>query len=833
MNFLKNLFDEGRQELRKIEKIADQVMALDQQMAQKSDEELQAMTQLFKERYANGETLEQLLPEAFAVVREAAVRVLGMKPYYVQVIGGITLHRGDIAEMRTGEGKTLTSTMPAYLNALTGKGVHIVTVNEYLAHRDATEMGQLHQWLGLSVGLNVNALTPEQKQAAYACDITYSTNNELGFDYLRDNMVLYKENKSQRPLHYAIIDEVDSILIDEARTPLIISGGQKNTANLYRYADMFAKMLKAEQDYEVDVEAKSIQLTENGISRAEEIFKLENLFDIKHTELVHRIQQALKANYTMHNDVDYVVANDEILIVDQFTGRIMQGRQFSEGLHQALEAKEGVSIKEETTTLATVTFQNFFRLYEKISGMTGTAKTEEEEFRNIYNMRVIAIPTNKPVIRIDAPDLVYANIEAKYQAIVDEVKERHATGQPILIGTVAIETSELLSKAFQKAGIRHEVLNAKNHEREAEIVMLAGQKGAVTIATNMAGRGTDIKLGEGVSELGGLAIIGSERHESRRIDNQLRGRSGRQGDKGYTRFYISLEDELMIRFGGDRIKGMMQNLGLGSEPIESKMLTRQVESAQKRVEGVNYDIRKSLLQYDEVLRQQREIMYAQRDEILFSDDVTNLVHTMFNVAAETLVQRHLNPEVREHTEKSYRALVDEVNLQFTGQQTLVFEQISGKTYEEAIELVHDTLVTVYEHKHELADPQAWKEFQKVISLRVVDQNWMAHIDAMSHLRDGIHFRAYAQQDPLRAYEEEGFQMFANLNHRIAVEISMYIIRAEIVDNLKRQEVVKGQAVSPKSDTNLKAQPKRNDNKVGRNEPCPCGSGKKSKDCCNR
>lgn len=833
MKFLKKLFDESHQELRKIEKIADQVMTFEEQMSQMSDEQLQAMTPAFKQRYANGETLDQLLPEAFAVVREAAHRVLGMKPYYVQVIGGVTLHRGDIAEMKTGEGKTLTSTMPAYLNALTGKGVHIVTVNEYLAHRDASEMGQLHNWLGLSVGLNVNSLTPEQKQTAYNCDITYSTNNELGFDYLRDNMVLYKENKSQRPLHYAIIDEVDSILVDEARTPLIISGGQKNTANLYRYADMFAKMLKQEQDYEIDVEAKSIQLTENGITRAEEIFKLENLFDIKHTELVHRIQQALKANYTMHNDVDYVVAEDEILIVDQFTGRIMQERQFSEGLHQALEAKEGVSIKEETTTLATVTFQNFFRLYEKISGMTGTAKTEEEEFRNIYNMRVIAIPTNRPIARIDAADLVYANIEAKYKAIVEEVKERHSTGQPILIGTVAIETSEMLSKAFQKAGIKHEVLNAKNHEREAEIVMLAGQQGAVTIATNMAGRGTDIKLGEGVSELGGLAIIGSERHESRRIDNQLRGRAGRQGDAGYTRFYISLEDELMIRFGGDRIKGMMQTLGLGDEPIESKMLTRQVESAQKRVEGVNYDIRKSLLQYDEVLRQQREIMYAQRDEILYADDVSDLVQNMFTLAAQTLVSRHIHPELREYATKSYQALIDEVNVQFTGQKVLTLADVESKTYDELVDLVHNSLVQVYELKHELADEQAWKEFQKVISLRVVDQNWMAHIDAMSHLRDGIHFRAYAQQDPLRAYEEEGFQMFESLNHRIAVEISMYIIRAEIVDNLKRQEVVKGHAISPKADTNLKAQPKRNDQKVGRNEQCPCGSGKKAKDCCYR
>ncbi|MGL6248621.1 MAG: SEC-C metal-binding domain-containing protein, partial [Culicoidibacterales bacterium] len=478
-------------------------------------------------------------------------------------------------------------------------------------------------------------------------------------------------------------------------------------------------------------------------------------------------------------------------------------------------------------------FQNFFRLYEKISGMTGTAKTEEEEFRNIYNMRVIAIPTNRPIVRIDAADLVYANIEAKYNAIVEEIKERHATGQPILIGTVAIETSELLSAAFKKAGIRHEVLNAKNHEREAEIVMLAGQKGAVTIATNMAGRGTDIKLGEGVTDLGGLAIIGSERHESRRIDNQLRGRAGRQGDSGYTRFYISLEDELMVRFGGDRIKGMMQNLGLGEEPIESKMLTRQVESAQKRVEGVNYDIRKSLLQYDEVLRQQREIMYSQRDQILYADDVTDLVHNMFNIAANTLVSRHLNAELREHNEKSYQALVDEVNLQFTGKQAMTLATIQGKTHEEVVTHVQNSLIEVYGEKHELADPQAWKEFQKVISLRVVDQNWMAHIDAMSHLRDGIHFRAYAQQDPLRAYEEEGFQMFDSLNHRIAVEISMYIIRAEIVENLKRQEVAKGHAISSQADTNLKAQPKRNDTKVGRNEPCPCGSGKKSKDCCNR
>lgn len=623
---IKKMLDPSVKVLKRADKIADAVIALEPHMQGLTDEQLKHKTLEFKERIEKGETLDDLLVEAFAVVREASTRVLGMTPYKVQIIGGIALHGGNIAEMKTGEGKTLTSTMPAYLNALDGKGVHIITVNEYLASRDAREMGELYRWLGLTVGLNLTGMTSEEKKAQYACDITYSTNNELGFDYLRDHMVLYAKQMVQRKLNYAIVDEVDSILIDEARTPLIISGGQKRTANLYVHADHFVKGLKDEEDYTIDIKTKNIQLNEGGIEKAEKAFRIDNLYDIKHAVLLHHINNALKANYIMARDVDYVIQEDEIVIVDQFTGRLMKGRAYSEGLHQAIQAKEGVSIKQETSTLATITFQNLFRLYSKLSGMTGTAKTEEEEFRNIYNMMVVEIPTNRPIARLDAPDLVYKDMNAKFNAVVADVIERHKKGQPVLLGTVAVETSEYISQLLKRKGIPHNVLNAKNHEREAEIIMDAGKKGSVTIATNMAGRGTDIKLTDEVKELGGLAVIGTERHESRRIDNQLRGRSGRQGDPGYTRFYLSFQDELMRRFGSDRMHAMVDKLGMDeNEPIESKMVTKAVESAQKRVEGNNYDMRKNLLEYDDVIRRQREVIYGQRQDILETEDLTDII----------------------------------------------------------------------------------------------------------------------------------------------------------------------------------------------------------------
>ena len=650
---IKKMLDPSVKVLKRADKLADEVIALEPHMQQLTDEQLQNKTLEFKERIEKGETLDDLLVEAFAVVREASTRVLGMKPYKVQIIGGIALHGGNIAEMRTGEGKTLTSTMPAYLNALEGKGVHIITVNEYLASRDAREMGELYRWLGLTVGLNLAGMPSEEKKKQYACDITYSTNNELGFDYLRDHMVLYAKQMVQRKLNYAIVDEVDSILIDEARTPLIISGGQKRTANLYAHADRFVKTLKDEEDYNIDIKTKNIQLNEGGIEKAERAFRIDNLYDIKHAVLLHHINNALKANYIMARDVDYVIQDDEVVIVDQFTGRLMKGRAYSEGLHQAIQAKEGVSIKQETSTLATITFQNLFRLYNKLSGMTGTAKTEEEEFRNIYNMMVVEIPTNRPIARIDAPDLVYKDMNAKFNAVVNEVIECHKKGQPVLLGTVAVETSEYISQLLKRKGIPHNVLNAKNHEREAEIIMDAGNKGAVTIATNMAGRGTDIKLTDEVKALGGLAVIGTERHESRRIDNQLRGRSGRQGDPGYTRFYLSFQDELMRRFGSDRMHVMVDKLGMDeNEPIESKMVTKAVESAQKRVEGNNYDMRKNLLEYDDVIRRQREVIYGQRQDILETEDLTDIIFGMVESSVTRLVQTFSSADSSESKNKA-------------------------------------------------------------------------------------------------------------------------------------------------------------------------------------
>lgn len=831
LNILNKVFDPNKREIKRLEKIADQVEALADETAALSDEQLRAKTGEFKERYQNGETVDDLLVEAFAVAREGAKRALGLYPYRVQIMGGASLHDGNISEMKTGEGKTLTSTMPVYLNALTGKGVHVVTVNEYLAHRDATEMGVLYDFLGLTVGLNLNSHSKEEKQEAYNADITYSTNNELGFDYLRDNMVLYKEQMVQRPLHFAVIDEVDSILIDEARTPLIISGSAQKSAQLYIQANAFVKTLKKETDYTYDEKTKGVQLTEDGMNRAEKAFNIDNLFDINHVTLNHHINQALKAHVSMHLDVDYVVQEGEIVIVDQFTGRLMKGRRYSEGLHQAIEAKEGLEIQNESMTLATITFQNYFRMYEKLSGMTGTAKTEEEEFRNIYNMNVIAIPTNRNIIRDDRADLIYATTDGKFKAVVEDIAERYTKGQPVLVGTVAIETSEVISAYLSKKGIPHDVLNAKNHEREAEIIANAGNQGSVTIATNMAGRGTDIKLGEGVKELGGLAVIGTERHESRRIDNQLRGRSGRQGDPGVTQFYLSMEDELMRRFGSDNMKNMMARLGMDdSQPIQSKMVTRAVESAQKRVEGNNFDSRKQLLQYDDVLRQQREIIYKQRFDVMESENLREIVETMITAS----IQRNVVAFAPMGDEEGWnlQGLVDYLNGNLFNEGSITVADLEGKNESELVEFILAKVKESYDQKEEELSEEQMREFEKVIVLRAVDSKWMDHIDAMEQLRQGIHLRAYGQIDPLREYQSEGFAMFEAMIASMEDEVAKYIMKAEIRNNLERKEVIKGQAVNPKEEDGgkVKKAPARKKEDVGRNALCPCGSGKKYKNC---
>ncbi|MFS0604117.1 preprotein translocase subunit SecA [Peribacillus frigoritolerans] len=831
LNILNKVFDPNKREIKRLEKIADQVEALADGTAALSDEQLRAKTVEFKERYQNGETVDDLLVEAFAVAREGAKRALGLYPYRVQIMGGASLHDGNISEMKTGEGKTLTSTMPVYLNALTGKGVHVVTVNEYLAHRDATEMGVLYDFLGLTVGLNLNSHSKEEKQAAYNADITYSTNNELGFDYLRDNMVLYKEQMVQRPLHFAVIDEVDSILIDEARTPLIISGSAQKSAQLYIQANAFVRTLKKDTDYTYDEKTKGVQLTEDGMNRAEKAFNIDNLFDISHVTLNHHINQALKAHVSMHLDVDYVVQEGEIVIVDQFTGRLMKGRRYSEGLHQAIEAKEGLEIQNESMTLATITFQNYFRMYEKLSGMTGTAKTEEEEFRNIYNMNVIAIPTNRNIIRDDRADLIYATTDGKFKAVVEDIAERYTKGQPVLVGTVAIETSEVISAYLSKKGIPHDVLNAKNHEREAEIIANAGNQGSVTIATNMAGRGTDIKLGEGVKELGGLAVIGTERHESRRIDNQLRGRSGRQGDPGVTQFYLSMEDELMRRFGSDNMKNMMARLGMDdSQPIQSKMVTRAVESAQKRVEGNNFDSRKQLLQYDDVLRQQREIIYKQRFDVMESENLREIVETMITAS----IQRNVVAFAPMGDEEGWnlQGLVDYLNGNLFNEGSIAVADLEGKNESELVEFILAKVKAGYDQKEEELSEEQMREFEKVIVLRAVDSKWMDHIDAMEQLRQGIHLRAYGQIDPLREYQSEGFAMFEAMIASMEDEVAKYIMKAEIRNNLERKEVIKGQAVNPKEEDGgkVKKAPARKKEDVGRNALCPCGSGKKYKNC---
>ena len=830
MNLLKKLFDHEYKELKKFSGIADEIDALGEEYAKLSDYELKSKTDEFKKRLKDGETLDDILVEAYATAREACFRVIGERPYYVQLLGAIAIHFGNIAEMKTGEGKTLTSVMPAYLNALNGEGVHIVTVNEYLADRDANWMGNIHRFLGLTVGTNLRSLSPKEKKEQYECDILYTTNNELGFDYLRDNMVVKSENRVQRGLNFAIIDEVDSVLIDEARTPLIISGGEVKSNNLYIDADRFVKKLSKEKDYLYDEKTKAVTLTDDGVKKAEKSFNVDNLYDINNTNLVHHINQALKANYAMRNDVDYVVQDGAIIIVDQFTGRLMKGRAFSDGLHQAIEAKEGVQIQQETKTLATITFQNLFRMYKKLSGMTGTAKTEEEEFRNIYNMFVIQIPTNKEVIRDDEPDLVYATQAGKYKSLINEIEQRYKKGQPVLVGTIAIETNELISSMLKKKKIPHEVLNAKNHAREAEIIAKAGEAKSVTIATNMAGRGTDIKLGEGVKELGGLCVLGTERHESRRIDNQLRGRSGRQGDPGFTQFYVSMEDELMVRFGTDRIKGMLQSIGLAEDqPIKSKMFTNAIATAQSRVEGNNFDIRKQLLQYDDVMNNQREIMYGKRNEILDNESIHDTVLKSIHDHVTDLVQSHVFPEGH-LTDNDVKEIVDYANENLF-KQTLNVKDIKDNSENNLIEIIYNIIVEEYEEKIKGLPKEVTDEFEKVIVLNIIDRYWTEHINTMAHLREGIGLRGYAQDDPLRAYTIEGFEMFDQMMQNIDKDVTILLIKAEITQNIERKEVSKKQITNDGKD-HIKQTPKKV-KKIGRNDPCPCGSGKKYKQCCGK
>lgn len=797
-NILKKIYDNDRRELKKFEKLATKVESLGDEYEKLSDEQLQAKTPEFRKRLKNGETLDDILPEAFATAREGAKRVLGLYPFRVQIIGGIALHYGNIAEMMTGEGKTLTATLPVYLNALTGKGVHVVTVNEYLSSRDESEMGQLYKWLGLSVGLNLNSMSADEKRDAYNCDVTYSTNSELGFDYLRDNMVVYKDQMVQRPLNYAIIDEVDSILIDEARTPLIISGQAEQANSEYIRADRFVKTLVEDKsdddadddedhgDYKIDWPTKTINLTNQGIKKACEHFGLKNLYDIDNQVLVHHIDQALRANYIMLKDIDYVVQNGEVMIVDSFTGRVMEGRRYSDGLHQAIEAKEGVKIQEESKTQATITYQNFFRMYKKLAGMTGTAKTEEEEFREIYNMEVITIPTNRPIARKDLPDILYPTLDSKFEAVVKEIKERHAKGQPVLVGTVAIESSERLSQMLNQAGIPHAVLNAKNHAKEAEIIMNAGQRGAVTIATNMAGRGTDIKLGPGVKELGGLAVIGTERHESRRIDNQLRGRSGRQGDPGVTRFYLSLEDDLMKRFGGDRVKLFLDRISDNDDDkvIESRMITRQVESAQKRVEGNNYDTRKQTLQYDDVMRTQREIIYGERMQVISEEkSLKPVLMPMIKRTIDHQIDMYTQGDKKDWRNDQIRdfissAITDEETTKKLNMKHLSAEELKKRLYQ----IAEDNYA---EKEKQLADPEQMLEFEKVVILRVVDERWTDHIDAMDQLRQSISLRGYGQLNPLVEYQEAGYRMFEEMISNIEFDATRLFMKAQIRQNISR------------------------------------------------
>ena len=828
MGILKKLLDSEYKELKRFDKLADEIISLEDTMANLKDEDFKNKTNEFKERLSKGETSDDILVQAFALAREACYRGIGEKPFKVQIIGGLAIHYGNIAEMKTGEGKTLTTVLPAYVNSLTGKGVHVVTTNEYLSDRNANWMKPIYDLLGVSVGVNLRDMTPKEKQDVYNCDITYSTNNEIGFDYLRDNMVVNKEDRVQRPLNYCIIDEVDSILIDEARTPLIISGGKANSNSLYIEANRAVKNLKEDEDYTVDLKTKSVSLTEEGSKKIEKILNIKNLYDIDNAGLVHHLNQALKANYAFAKDVDYVVSDGQVIIVDQFTGRLMQGRQYSDGLHQAIEAKEGVTINVETKTMATITFQNLFRMYNKLSGMTGTAKTEEEEFRNIYNMYVICIPTNKPVIREDLADLVYATEKGKYKAIINTVKEIHSKGQPILIGTISVESNEHLSGLLKKAGLPHEVLNAKNHEREAEIIAKAGEKGAITLATNMAGRGTDIKLGEGVKELGGLCVIGTERHESRRIDNQLRGRAGRQGDPGMSQFFVSFEDDLMRRFGTDRIKTMLQSLGVDDDmAIRSKTLTKSIETAQKRVEGNNYDIRKSLLDYDNVLNEQREIIYNKRNEIIDNESISQTVIDTFKETINVLCENHIAPEGH-LTENDKSEIVEYVNTNFLKKQNLKVEDIIDLKDKDVPEYISSLVIKDYEEK--VKGLPVRNEFERAISLRVIDSNWVEHMNTMEHLKEGIGLRGYSQTNPVQAYTMEGFELFDRLLDKIDNDISVFLLKAEIRQNTEMKQTIKGSANDGKE--KIKSTPKKV-TKIGRNDPCPCGSGKKYKQCCGK
>ena len=835
MGFLEKLFGTySEREVKKLQSIADKIEALDESMQKLTNEELQAKTLEFKERIKNGESLDSILPEAFAVCREASSRVLGMKHFRVQLLGGMVLHQGRIAEMKTGEGKTLVATLPAYLNGLTGNGVHVITVNDYLAKTQMEEMGVLYNFLGLTTGCIIHGITPDQRRAAYACDITYGTNNEFGFDYLRDNMVIHMEERVQRGLNFCIVDEVDSILIDEARTPLIISGMGDKSTKFYNVADNFVKTLVNEKDFTVDEKANAVLLTDDGVVKAEKYFGIENYADSQNLELQHYVTQALKANYTMRADKDYMVKDNEIVIIDEFTGRLMEGRRYSDGLHQAIEAKEGVKIQRESKTLATITFQNYFRMYSKLSGMTGTALTEENEFREIYNLDVIVIPTNRPVQRIDNSDMVYKNSVGKYKAIVEEVVKSHEKGQPVLVGTASVDKSEYISSLLKKRGIKHQVLNAKYHAQEAEIISHAGELGMVTIATNMAGRGTDIKLGEGVIEAGGLKVLGTERHESRRIDNQLRGRSGRQGDPGESIFFISLEDDLMRIFGSERIQGVIDKLGLEeTEAIESKMVTKAIENAQKKVEGNNFDIRKNLLGYDDVMNLQREVIYRQRTEVLEGKNLKEQIQGMIEEVIYDSVNSHLSGEVQD-IESEIKTLLQYLEEICMPHGVVTVEELADLSNEQIKNKLIETVLNIYKGKELEFGEEQLREIERVVLLRVVDQKWMAHIDNMDHLKQGMGLRAYKQQDPIQAYQMEGSAMFEEMIEGIKLETVKFLFHVRVERPVEREKVAEEtSATHGNYDKSLKKEPIRNDNKLGRNDLCSCGSGKKYKNCCGR
>ena len=835
MGFLEKIFGTySEREVKKLQLIADKIEALDDSMQSLSDEQLQAKTIEFKDRISKGESLDSLLPEAFAVCREASSRVLGKKHFRVQLLGGMVLHQGRIAEMKTGEGKTLVATLPAYLNALTGKGVHVITVNDYLAKTQMEEMGVLYSFLGLTTGCIIHGITPQQRREAYGCDITYGTNNEFGFDYLRDNMVIHMADRVQRELNLCIVDEVDSILIDEARTPLIISGMGDKSTKFYNVADNFVKTLINEKDFNVDEKASAVLLTDDGIVKAEKYFGIENYADSQNLELQHYVTQALKANYTMKADKDYMVKDNEIVIIDEFTGRLMEGRRYSDGLHQAIEAKEGVKIQRESKTLATITFQNYFRMYAKLSGMTGTALTEENEFREIYNLDVIVIPTNRPVQRIDKSDMVYKNESGKYKAIIEEIVKAHEKNQPVLVGTASVDKSEYISSLLKKRGIKHQVLNAKYHAQEAEIISHAGELGMVTIATNMAGRGTDIKLGEGVREVGGLKVLGTERHESRRIDNQLRGRSGRQGDPGESIFFISLEDDLMRIFGSERIQGVIDKLGLEeTEAIESKMVTKAIENAQKKVEGNNFDIRKNLLGYDDVMNLQREVIYRQRTEVLEGKNLKEQIEGMIEEVISDAVNSHLSGEVQD-IEAEVRTLLQYLEEICLPHGIVTVEELADLSNEQIKNKLTETIMEIYKGKEFEFGEEQLREIERVVLLRVVDQKWMDHIDNMDHLKQGMGLRAYKQQDPIQAYQMEGSAMFEEMIEGIKTETVKFLFHVRVERPIEREQVAKETSASHGQDDNsLKKEPIKHDHKFGRNDLCPCGSGKKYKNCCGR